>query len=147
MMLTVGINSYVTLEDALLLSQGMKQAEKFAALTDTAQENLLKNAAARIDLLPLSGRKLCAAQAMAFPRDYQTEVPEQVKTAQVLEALAALDDERNMRQSLQSQGVTAVTLGEVSESYGGSMAVSGGLISPDACQLLRRYIAGSVMIV
>ena len=142
-MLTVGINSYVTLEEAMSLSQGMKQAEKFAALSDTAQENLLRNAAARIDLLPLTGSKRSVSQAMAFP----SEVPEQVKTAQVLEALASLDDERSMRQSLQNQGVTSVTLGEVSESYGGSVAASDGLTCPDACQLLRGYIAGSVMIV
>lgn len=148
-MMTVGINSYVTLEEAREYAAGDKLYEKFADMTDETQEYYLREAAERIDLLPLTGRKKSMMQYMAFPRDYQSNVPYQVKSAQVAEALVAIDDERSERQELQAQGVTSVTLGQVSESYSGngSNFTSLGLKSEKAYHLLRRYIAGSAAIV
>lgn len=148
-MLIVGVNSYVTLEEAREYVLGDKMYEKFLALSEEMQEYSLREAAERIDLLPLTGRKKSVMQSMAFPRDHQFDVPYQVKSAQVAEALAAIDGERSERQELQAQGVMSVTLGQVSESYSGSGAyyISLGLKSEKAYYLLHRYIAGSVAIV
>ena len=86
-------------------------------------------------------------QYMEFPRSYQDEVPYQVKSAQAAEAVSVLDTESESRRLMQEQGVTAVTLGKVSESYGGRAIASNGLRSSDAFLFLRKYIAGSVAIV
>ena len=147
MILIVGYNSYVTVEEAKELLDGNAFYEKFNALSESKQQKLLCDSAMRIDSLPFEGRKKDIAQYMEFPRGQQEEVPFQVKQAQVLEAVCVLDDEAESRRKIQEQGVTSVTLGKVSESYGGVTATSGGLRSPDAFLLLRKYISGSVAIV
>ncbi len=149
-MITIGLNSYITLDEAKELLEGEELYEKFVSLTEAQQEKLLTGAAERIDLLSLSGKKKSIMQYMEFPRNYQNEVPYQVKCAQAAEAVCVLDTEAENRRMMQEQGVTSVTLGKVSESYSGTAAGSTalhGLHSSAAYALLRRYIAGSFPIV
>ena len=149
-MLEVGTDSYITVDEAKELLEGDKLYDRFAVLSEAEQEYLLKRAAERIDLLPLSGRKKSVLQYMAFPRAGQSDVPYQVKSAQAAEAVCALDTEAESRRTLQAQGVKAVTLGQVSKSYSdnsGSGQSFCGLHSERAFSLLRRYIAGSFPII
>lgn len=149
-MITVGLNSYITLSEADELLRGDKLYEQYAALAEDQQEKLLKDAALRIDALPFSGQKKSVMQYMEFPRNYQTEVPYQVKSAQAIEAVSVLDSESENRIALHEQGVASVTLGKVSESYrsGSSQFIrQKGLHSSAAFSLLRRYLSGSFPIV
>lgn len=150
MILIVGYNSYITVSEADELLQGDVLYEKFSAMTTEQKEKLLTDAAMRIDALPLSGRKKSVMQYMEFPRSYQDEVPYQVKSAQASEAVSVLDTESESRRLMQEQGVTSVTLGKVSESYGSGTTGAEkykGLHSAAAFVLLRRYISGSFPIV
>jgi hypothetical protein len=71
-----------------------------------------------------------------------TSVPAIVVEACCLEAAARLEDVGSERAKLQAQGVTAITLGKLSETYGGK---SSGLASGDALKLMRRYIVSSAV--
>lgn len=110
MALTIGTDSYVTLEEATqyaeshLLSSDPRKAA-WESLTDPDKEVLLRNATSTIDSLPLRGRKIVATQALAFPRTLQEKcqryfgcfepivpeedsvVPSEVKRAQCEQAL------------------------------------------------------------
>lgn len=148
-MLTVGIDTYISIEEVGTYAADNKFYQAFLSLSAEEQERLIRKAAMKIDCLSFTGIKKDSSQSMAFPRDYQTDVPNEVKIAQALETLAYLDSEKIKRQDLQNQGVKSVTLGQVSESYGdgiktGSMSIFGNL---ETCWLLRKYLAGSAVIV
>ena len=149
-MLTVGVNSYITVAEAEELLAGDKLYDSFAALTNEQKKKLLTDAAMRIDAMHFSGRKKSVMQYMEFPRSYMNEVPYQVKSAQAQEAVYMLDKDAESRRIMQEQGVKSVTLGKVSESYedgSGTRKSYGGLYSAAAYTLLKRYLAGSVPIV
>ena len=148
-MLTVGTDTYITIEEVGTYAADNQFYQAFLELSTEKKESLIRKAAMKIDCLSFTGRKKDGSQLLAFPRDYQTDVPNEVKTAQALESLAYLDSEKLKRQDLQNQGVKSVTLGQVSESYGdgiktGSMSIFG---NPETYLLLRKYIAGSAVIV
>lgn len=149
MMIEVGINSYITVEEALEILMGSKLYDRFAALSDEGKEYQLKQAAQRMEQLPFTGRKKSIMQYMSFPRKGQDDVPYQIRAAQALEAAAPLDSQAESRRTLQSQGVTSVTVGQVSESYGNKNNAQKllGLFSEEAFTLIRRYLAGSFPIV
>lgn len=149
MMIEAGINSYITVDEALDFLKGSKLYEEFAGLPDEEKEYQLRQAVLRIERMPFSGRKKSVMQFLSFPREGQNEIPYQVKAAQALEAAAALDNEAESRLSMQAQGVSSVTVGQVSESYSGTGKMSNmqGLKSQEAFALLRRYLAGSFSIV
>lgn len=148
-MLTVGVDSYVTIEEAIQLAEGHPFYSQFVNSNITEKECLLREAAMKIELLPFSGRKKSIMQYLSFPRENQQEVPYQVKSAQVLEALESFDKEKNQRLEWKAQGISSVTLGQVSESYNGNekRKTLGLLRSETASALLRRYLSGSFPIV
>lgn len=75
----------------------------------------------------------------AGPWDIQTAVPDSVLDACCLEAVARLKPDS--RGDLRAQGVTALSLGKLSETYGGKRS---GLMSGEALTLMRQFIATSV---
>ena len=84
---------------------------------------------------------------MAFPRNHE-DTPEEIKMAQVLEALALADIQASLRRRLQEQGVTSINLGKASESYdSANKPYTGALISVEAYKLMRPYLKGTVAIV
>jgi hypothetical protein len=175
---TVGTNSYVTLDEA---DAYMANRVGMAAWDDAnayERSAALLMAARRVDSLRFRGIKYDEEQTMQFPRvmwgqgqtRYSEEherysamsnvagwigddvVPQAVKDAQCEEALAivATADEDVDRISMQAQGVTAVRIGEFSESYGnvsGSSLSSSAIIrSSDALSFLKPWLAGTVRI-
>ncbi len=146
-MLTVGTDSYITVDEADKYLKCVDGSDSWFSLDEDKKEFNLRRAAWNIDALPLNSYKSSIYQDMQFPRGLEKEVPEQVKLAQVLEALALSNVQSAQRRQLRADGITSVTLGSASESYSGSIGRADlSLISSEAYKLLRRWLRGSVVI-
>lgn len=177
MAITVGTDTYISLADANTYVSNnypttATEYTSWNALSDANKELYLKKATKKIDRLYLRGIKAVSTQTLEFPRairtDYrrenfplvnirldadwviETAVSQQVKDAQVEEALAIVTQgtTANKRQQLQAQGVKSFSLGNLSESYGSGSNANGStkMISVDAQELLRYYLLGAVSI-
>ena len=148
-MVTVGVDTYIAANEVGCYAPDRKLYMAFLDFDEGEKDYFVRKAAIKIDSLPLTGKKKNPSQPMEFPRDYQTEVPDDVKIAQAIETLTYADSERARRQELQNQGVKSVTLGQVSESYGDGIrkGSESAFNNPEAYLLLRKYIAGSAAIV
>lgn len=175
MSLTVGTNTYITLieADTYVNDNYVSTSSKYISwdmLSDGDKEIFLKNACKKIDRQVLKGIKAINTQILEFPRalytDYsiqnfpntnirynsdwvvETEVNQNVKDSQIEETLAIMinGDTANQRIDLQSQGVKSFRLGNLSETYGGTVKSGTRLFSVEAKELLRYWLNGSVMI-
>lgn len=163
MALTVGTDSYVTLAEASEYLAARLGATAWESADDATREKALKHATRAIDRQTFIGRKEDEDQALAFPRCYlsppaahnyrsdiitrwwcETAVPQAVRDAQCEEALARLDREGTSRLKLQRDGVESTSIGALSETY--QKGAGRGLLSQDARELLRSYLAGAVAI-
>jgi hypothetical protein len=161
--LTVDVDSYVTLTEASAYLSARCGISAWDAADEPAREKALKQAARQIDRQPLLGRKADSTQALAFPRCYvappvpgsyrsdvitrwwcETDVPQAVKDAQCEEALVLLERAGSARLKLQREGVKGTSIGGLSETYG--PGAGRGLLSQEARELLRPYLAGAVPI-
>ena len=141
MPITVGVNSYVTLDEANEYLAYQLGKETWEILNESQKECYLITAARNIDSLLLNGSKADPKQAMAFPRFNDAEADiEPVKIAQILEALALSDKEKFKRRTLQEQGIKSISLGSSSESY--SEKAVQPLLSQKALNLLRPWLCG-----
>lgn len=143
-MITVGIDSYVTVDQADTYIRSHYTASspeyiRWYKLNDHDRAVYLKEAFAEIDTLP-------------FPRRFG-DVPDAVMWAQCELAVWLSDaDKRNgedSRRELIKQGVTAFSLGDLSESYGGTSDDSGTspALDCDKCRrLLRPWLSGGFKI-
>lgn len=152
MMLTVGTDSYVTLEEAdeivRLLSDSPQLKDGWFNLSDGDKECKLRNACYRIDSMRLASYKHSISQTLQFPRGTDGTVSERVKQAQVLEAMQSLDTAAAKRRELQAQGVKSIAVGNTSESYSDSNSTSyGTLTSREAYTLLKPYLLGSAVMI
>lgn len=190
-MLTVGTDTYVTLDEANTYVDDNyvnSDEEKVAwtALCTTDKEIYLKRATKKIDIQRLAGIKAVDTQTLEFPRalhsDYldkyfiysnrckyltnktcydvdetviqndtwiiESDVSQNVKDAQVEEALALITQgaQANKRLQLQRQGVKSFSLGDLSESYGSGIRTVNTLTSTLAQELLKDYLNGGVEI-
>ncbi len=115
-----------------------------AAWTEaTNKEAALATATRAIDRQLLRGRKADPSQDLAFPRYPDTAVPQAVKDATCEEALALLERSTE-RMKLQREGVRHASIGGMTEIY--HDGAGRGLISPEARDLLRPWLAGAVPI-
>ena len=94
----------------------------WANLDDDKKSALLLQATFAIDRLDnikrgFRGARTSPSQLCAFPRDGDTFIPEKVKLACALEALALADEESAARRSLRRQGVSGMSAGNASENY------------------------------
>ena len=153
--LTVGTNTYATQASAdAYFAQRLYASVWDGADADTKARALI-TATRHIDTLTLKHARLFESQALAFPRRItevlpdvawlstydQTAVPREVIDATYEEVYALLRYGDSERSRLQAQGVSAVTLGKLSETYDGR---SRGLLSPDALALMTPLIAVGV---
>ena len=149
--------SYISVEDADVYFGDRYGADQWRAATEVHKAQALATATRSIDMQRLRGRKADDAQPLAFPRAiywrgaWSTEdaVPEAVKAATCEEALAILSQD-TQRAARQRDGLTAVSIGDASESYDKSALArtqSGELLSPQAKLLLRPWLVGAVPIV
>jgi len=154
--------SYITLSAAKAwISAHVRSSDRTSwdALTDTDKTIALQEAEDRIDDLPLRGRKYnievtagVPDQQAEFPRiidgvtvswnDNTNEaiVPQDIKDAVCLEAVALAQWGSSWRRKNQEQGVTQISLGGVQESYSSTSM----LLSPRAMQIMRKYIGAEI---
>lgn len=165
--LTVGVNSYISYEEAMAFLDAQLGADRWLAASVADQQRALILSWRRLESIQRwQGRKTAPGQAMQWPRDgivlegrvlNPREIPSAIGQAQALEAFAILqgflpatspegsvqaDPNTTLRQSLQAQGVTAVSMAGISETYGSRPVYAGVLESSDAHALLKRYLRG-----
>lgn len=163
-MLTVGQDSYIDTAGADEYFAGRLYSDAWTNATESDKEKALKQATRIIDRQPLKGRPVYLGQPLAFPRCYlapgappsqyrfdllpgwwcETEVPQAVKDACCEEALALLERGNSQRRKLQQEGVQSAGIGNLSETY--APGSGRGLLSQEAKELLRPYLAGAVQI-
>ncbi|MDO6355117.1 hypothetical protein Q3V94_08500 [Caloramator sp. CAR-1] len=156
MALTEGIDSFCTLEWAEEYFGGKLYCDEWAGASTTTKEKALKEATRRINRLNFKGIKADPGQILQFPRILvnvgprigffgvveQPTIPDEVKAATCEEALALLRFGNSARTKAQEQNVVRVAFGDVTEEYKGY----GKLLSKEALELLKPYIAGAVVI-
>lgn len=145
----IGENTYISVTDATaIINRNFLTEQRILwANTGVAElEILLRRSAEMIDALPFHSTFEQPYQKMAFPRKkYGT--PEAIKTAQALTAFRLLEDIKNnnraeARAILQAQGVTAFSIGDLSETYGDKQSKTYLLQDERTASLLRPYLNG-----
>lgn len=155
MALAIGTNTYVTLAEANTYFADKLHTAEWDSAFGATMEKALKEACRRMNRLVFKGQKLSETQLLAFPRimpqfnrigviGFTTDsgVPEAVRAAQCEEALALLRFGNSARARAQEQNVVSVKFGDVTEEYRASLK----LLSPEALELLKPYLAGGVSI-
>lgn len=149
---TVGINSYVTMEEAdAYIGMSIYGADWVIAEPD-GKVRALVTAARIMERIPYVGRKAYWNQAMAFPRIVEEQVHDDyldpitvhqsVKDAQCEEALARLRHGDDIRLSLLELGMSSLTIDQANESYKDTAGV--GFLSQAAKELMRRWTAYAI---
>ena len=138
------MESYATAETAGTYFQKRLYCDAWTKAGETEKESALLMAAQAIDRQPLKGRKTSTDQSLAFPRYPDTTTPQEVMKACYEEALALLEYGNSKRIQLQREGVQSFSLGDLNEVYG--PGAGRGLLSQQARELLRPWLAGAVRI-
>ena len=143
--------AYATVEYADQYLSGLMWAEAWASAPSADKERALATATLRIDALEapgggFRGRKAETVQLLEFPREGQNEPPEAIKRACCHEALALVeltaDKAAKRRMNDRRQGVTEVSIGDVSESYASTTNAPEPVLYSDlALSLLSPYRA------
>lgn len=154
-MLEVGIDSYITLEEAETYIKNYVTDEaikaKWNALTGEQKEVYLRKAVLNIDKLHFGGIKVDSKQRLEFPRKYSghysggylvEEVPWAIKSAEVEEALFLTN---GVPQSIKNQkkGIKSFSIGDLSETYAMD-TISGNVVYANTMELIGKYLIGSV---
>ena len=137
MALAVGINSYLSYEEANEYMADRLFAEIWGTSSHILSEKALIMATKRIDSLPLRGQKLDLAQTLHFP--ITITVPQAVKDAVCEEALVILEG-IDKRAKLQAAGVTSTSFSGISESYNTMGYAFVGLQSLESRRLLEPWL-------
>lgn len=158
--MVVGTDSYVSIEEAnTIVSETYLSDEvertTWESLSDTDKEILLKRATRDIDTLMFRGTQvqLKSVQLLKFPRVIDciiVEINNYIKGACVFQAISyktSSKSKSNLRKELQSQGVTSVSIGKISESYDIGSSKKLVEINSDSLAYLDRYIAKGGVIV
>lgn len=160
-MLQVGVNSYVSVEDADEYFSTVLNSDSWINAIYSDKEKALITATRSIEKLKFQGIKAVVGQPLQFPRalyvgtnisfrptqynNYlngwmvQNDIPSEVKNAVCEEALSLLKGIPK-RIQLQKQGVKSFTIGDLQESYTDK---SVSLISQDAIDFLSPFLTTS----
>lgn len=141
-------NNYI--ETRYLSSDPLR--ETWDGMSDEDKTVCLMRSLDAIESLPYVGHKMSATQLLAFPRCPQTEVPENVKRAQIENALCmsdtSNDEDSALYDKLWRYGIESYTIGNLRETsvdgtWGRSRAGGAhGLASAKAYALLTPYMQG-----
>ena len=137
--LEVGVNTYVTLEEANSILEAIFDNAEWAALTDEQKKVCLVNAANKFNLLTVKGSKLDTEQALIFPRSLETSTSDKVKMAQCYEALEICRYNYKREREMNS-GIVSRSMDNVSVSYAKQSNRQRGLYSKESFDLLRGYL-------
>lgn len=155
-MQTFGVVGYVFIEEAdqyvrehYMSTEALRTSWEALEAADKAA--LLRRSFEAIELLPFAGHKTCCEQQTAFPRCPSTEIPVQVKSAQIEQALMSSDpeasEEAKQYEKMWQWGVSSYSIGNLSESisagtYGAGALRTAGITSAVAARLLAPYMQG-----
>ena len=161
-MITVGVDSYITLEyaDDYMSTASEEVRTAWEALTESQREAILKKSAAQIDNIIYTGQRKYVGQTMAFPRtkgvqvhssDLTVGIPENVRIAQIENATFLLDTASSKQLEKAKQrakaGITKIELADWKETYGGKTYSvydeSNKLANEEVLVYLNRYRNGS----
>ena len=152
---------YVTLEEANeyvtdhFMSSNMTRVA-WESLSDADKMVLLRNSYRALEMLTFRGRKTDVTQPSAFPRWPSTDVPNQIKEAQVANAIVLADessqDDIAYYDKLRTFGVKSYHVGNLSETLsspaeGATTASYKGIYSQEALRLLSPWLGGGFKIV
>ena len=123
-------------------------------LSDEDKAVLLIVSFEAIEQLVYRGRRTAKDQKTAFPRYPDTEVPTQIKHAQIANAAVTADTEYqkdvDFYNKLKSFGIASYRIGNLSESLVDHWSTRGsgqGIYSQEALRLLQPYLQGGFRIV
>lgn len=126
-MITVGTDSYVSVEDATTYLENYFDTENWSSETEANKEIALKQATRRIDSLNIRFSKYENEQNLEFPRsvnfecfaDTAGEIPLRVEEATAVEALKILDDRANTddTETAQEKGIVSQSIENTSVTY------------------------------
>ena len=123
----------------------------WTSLTGADQEILLRRSFESLERLPFTGRKTDPSQPNAFPRFPSNEVPNDIKAAQVENAVSLADpatsEDAAFYQKLWQYGVEQYKIGNLSErtssgALSNSLSAASGIVSARALSLVQPYIRG-----
>lgn len=152
---------YVTLEEANeyvtdhFMSSNMTRVA-WESLSDADKMVLLRNSHRAIEMLTFNGRKTSKTQPSAFPRWPSTDVPKQVKDAQIANAIVLADESSredvDYYDKLRTFGVKAYSVGNLSETLNtpaesANVSSYQGIYSQEALRLLGPWLGGGFKIV
>lgn len=157
------MSSYVTIEEANVYIQNNLLSTdplriSWESLLDEDKQVLLNRSAAAINSLPFTGRKMNVNQENAFPRYPNTDVPDDVKVAQIENALTSSDETQSedaqLYQKMWAYGISSYRIGNLSESIGTASGNAGfstsmlrsGVVSVIAQNILSKYLGGGYCI-
>ena len=157
------MSSYVTIEEANVYIQNNLLSTdplriSWESLLDEDKQVLLNRSAAAINSLPFTGRKMNVNQENAFPRYPNTDVPDDVKAAQIENALTSSDETQSedaqLYQKMWAYGISSYRIGNLSESIGTASGNAGfstsmlrsGVVSVIAQNILSKYLGGGYCI-
>lgn len=156
-----GVVGYVTLEEANeyvanhFVSSNMTRVA-WESLSDADKMVLLRNSYRAIEMLTFRGRKTSSTQPSAFPRWPSMDVPQQIKEAQIANAISLADEstreDSEYYDKLRTFGVKSYSVGNLSETLntpaeGSSSSASQGIYSQEAFRLLSPWLVGGFKIV
>lgn len=145
-------NEYVT--DHFMSSDTTRVA--WESLSDADKMVLLRNSFRAIEMLTFRGRKTDVAQSSAFPRWPSTDVPTQIKDAQVANAVVLVDESSRedvaYYDKLRTYGIKNYHIGNLSETLSTPTESAGassyqGIYSQEALRLLSPWLGGGFKIV
>ena len=137
--LEVGVNTYVTLEEAENIIKTIYDNAEWQSLTDEQKKVSLVNATNKINLLAVKGEKLDSSQKLIFPRNWETAVSDKVKIAQCYEALEICRYNYKREREINS-GIVSRSMENVSVTYAKQANNQKGLYSRDSFNFLREYL-------
>ena len=120
-------------------------------LTEEDKAVLLRRSFEAIESLAFTGRKTCPGQPRAFPRWPEDTIPENIKAAQVENALSLSDtsvtEDAAFYEKLWQFGVESYSIGNLSEktssgAWGRGSTAINGVVSTRASRLLQPFISG-----
>lgn len=123
--------AYANVSQANEYHQGRLSAAAWSALDPAIKLAALESASDALDIY--------AEHQGGWKQDYRENAPEGLVRACCEEALTLCDPTNQARVKAQSEGVTSISIGSASESYGGRLN-TGGIGSDKALALLEPYL-------
>ena len=136
------LTPYLTAIEAQVYFDERLNTECWDDSLEADQEKALKQATRAIDKINYRGAKTSSTQERQFPRDSDTEVPQDVLEAVCEEALALLEG-IDARQEFENLGMVAQGIANVRSTYNRESLPPHtlvGLVSSDAYMKLKPYI-------